>query len=237
MIQTLQNKDYEEFLFTATTHLLKPLNELLNTGGELMKLDNGAAGDAQKKLSGEILTRGHQLLDLINDIRDYAEIQTNRLILEKKPTDLNVLMKDVLNVAAWLVKSKPQLSLQQEISASLPTLSIHDMRIQQVLINLIHNAVKFCDAGVIKISVEPGDDQINFRVSDNGSGIAADKFALVFAPFHTALNKAADGRSGLGLGLPISKYIVEAHDGRIWFESIEGQGSTFSFSLPNQTVE
>jgi signal transduction histidine kinase len=83
-----------------------------------------------------------------------------------------------------------------------------------------------------QISVEQNDHQMTFQVNDPGIGIAKDKSALVFAPFQTALSDPADDRVGLGLGLPICKYLVEAHHGNLWFESAEGQGSTFYFSLP-----
>jgi signal transduction histidine kinase len=232
MTESPQTQVYDEFLFNSTSQLLKPLNEILKSCEELIKSTNGTSDDTQKQLSHQIQNQGRHLLDLVNDIRDYAEIQTGRIIIEKMPTDLSILMKGVLDVASWLTKNKPQLHVEQDIPASLPHLSIHALRIQQVLINLIHNAVKFTDAGIIKISVQLSDNQITFHVKDTGIGIAKDKFALVFAPFQTALQDTTDGRIGLGLGLPICKYMVEAHGGNLWFESTEGKGSTFYFSLP-----
>jgi len=227
-----QTEIYDEFLFNATSQLMKPLNEILNSCQELNKSVDETSGDLQKQLSHKIQNHGQRLMDLVNDIRDYAEIQTGRIIIDKEPTDLAVLMKGVLDVAAWLIKNRPQLHIQQDIPASLPLLSIQDARIQQVLINLIHNAVKFTESGIIEISVELGDNRVTFQVKDTGIGIAKDKFALVLAPFQTALQDATDGRIGLGLGLPICKYLVEAHNGNLWFESTEGKGSSFYFSLP-----
>jgi signal transduction histidine kinase len=232
MSESPQTKIQDEFLFNATSHLLEPLNKILNSCEKLIENADGISDDTKKQLPHEILNHGHHLLDLVNDIRDYAEIQTGRIILEKKPTDMGGLMKGVLDIASWLVESKHQLRIQQDIPASLPTLSIHEVRIRQVLINLIHNAVKFTDSGIIKISVEVSDDQITFQVKDTGIGIAKDKLGLVLAPFQTAFQNPADDRVGLGLGLPICKYLVEAHLGILWFESVEGEGSTFYFSLP-----
>jgi len=237
MSESAQIEIYDEFLFSSTTHLLKPLNEILNSCEQLIKNTEGISDDTQKHISYEIQNHGHQLLDLLNDIRDYAEIQTGRIVIEKKSTDMSLLMKEILDIASWLVKNKPQLHIQQNIPASLPNLSIHDLRIRQVLINLIHNAVKFSNTGIVEISVELRDNQAIFKVKDTGIGITKDKFALVFAPFQTAIQDKTDNRVGLGLGLPICKYMVEAHNGHLWFESTEGEGSSFYFSLPVEQVE
>lgn len=232
MPESQETKIYDEFLFNSTTHLLKPLGEILNSCEKLVKSVEGVPDDTQKQLSHQILHHGHQLVDLVNDIRDYAEIQTGRIVIEKASTDMDLLVKDVLDIASWLVKNKPQLHIQQNIPESLPNLSIHALRIRQVLINLIHNAVKFSDSGIVEIAVELGDKQVTFQVKDTGIGISKDKFALVFAPFQTALQDKTDSRIGLGLGLPICKYMVEVHNGHLCFESTEGKGSTFYFSLP-----
>lgn len=238
MPEIVQTQPYDEFLFNATSHLLKPLTEILTSCDELSKNADENLDGIQKQLSRNISTHGHRMLDLLNDIRDYAEIQTGRILIEKSPTDMTILIKGVLDVAVWLAKNKPQVSIQHHIPTSLPELTVQEMRIQQVLINLIHNAVKFTDAGIIKISVVLNDHNITFHVEDSGIGIAQEKFGMIFAPFQTALPNATDPRVGLGLGLPISKYMVEAHHGQIGFESAEGQGSTFSFSLPlEQTQE
>ena len=230
-------KRYDEFLFNTTSQLLKPVIEIINSCDELANNTNEISDNAKEQLSNEIRKQGHRLLDLVNDIRDYAETQTGRTVIEKNSTDLGILMKGVLDVAIWLTKDSPQLHIQQDFPVSLPHLSIHDIRIQQVLINLIHNAVKFTDSGIVKISITLNDNEIIFQVQDTGIGIAKDKFPLVFAPFQTALPDPTDSRIGLGLGLPISKYMVEAHNGNLWFESTEGQGSTFYFSIPIQQAE
>jgi two-component system, sensor histidine kinase ChiS len=230
--ESSQTELYAEFLFNATSRLLKPLNEILASCEKSIANADGISDITQAQLPREILNHGHCLLDLVNDMRDYAEIQTGRIVLEKKATDMGMLMKGVLDVASWLISDKPQLHLQQDIPASLPHLSIQDTRIRQVLINLIHNAVKFTDSGSVEISVALSDNQITFQIKDTGIGIAKDRLALVFAPFQTALNDPTDSRIGLGLGLPICKYLVEAHNGNIWFKSTERKGSTFCFSLP-----
>src|SRR5688572_20963627 len=169
MSETSQTKTYDEFLFNATTHLTKPLHGILSCCDELGKSLAEGANETQKQLSRQIMNDGHRLLDLVNDIRDYAEIQTGRIVIEKKPTDVALLLKGVLDVAAWLTKNKPDLRIEQDIPASLPQLTIHDMRVQQVLINLVHNAVKFTDSGTIVVAVEHTfDNQLTFRVVDTG---------------------------------------------------------------------
>jgi two-component system, sensor histidine kinase ChiS len=232
MIMPQETAIYDEFLFNTTTQLLKPLEGILTSCEEWTNRMDETADDTQKQLTRDIRMHGHHMLDLINDIRDYAESQTGRIIIDKKPADLGGLMNGVLEAAAYLVKNKPQVRIQPDIPASLPYLSIQPMRIHQVFLNLLHNAVKFTEAGTIQISVDVRDHEVIFQVKDTGIGIAKEGAALVLAPFQTALPESGDARVGLGLGLPICQYVVEAHQGKLWFESTEGKGATFSFSLP-----
>jgi two-component system phosphate regulon sensor histidine kinase PhoR len=123
------------------------------------------------------------------------------------------------------------LTLRVECAGDLPVVQIDLQRLEQVLVNLIHNAVKFTRAGgEILLLAEAGIGEIRFAVRDTGIGIPAEDVPRIFERFYR-VDKSRTG-SGTGLGLSIAKHIVEAHRGRIWVESIEGQGSTFRFTIP-----
>jgi signal transduction histidine kinase len=230
--ESIRSDIYDEFLFNTTSHLLKPLNEILASSIELLR-DEELLGDKQKQHLLRMQSKGYRLLELVNDVRDYAEIQTGRIIIEKQPTDLVELLENTLGIVRqWLAKDKPQIRLEKDIPNTLPEISIHGVRIQQVIFNIAHNAMKFTEKGFIRVSAIHKDNQVIIQVEDTGIGIAPDKSKLVFEPFQTAYQDKTDSRVGLGLGLPISKYVVEVHAGKIWFESKEGEGSSFYFSLP-----
>ncbi len=121
--------------------------------------------------------------------------------------------------------------MKLDIASTLPAVSADEARIEQVLVNLIHNAIKFTlPGGRINISAKADGDKLIVSVSDTGVGISEDDLPRVFERFYKADRARAGG--GTGLGLAIAKHVVEAHGGRIRVESVEGRGATFSFTLP-----
>ena len=123
------------------------------------------------------------------------------------------------------------LNLYMQCANDLPKVKIDSQRLEQVLVNLIHNAVKFTHAGgEVLLFAEAGLGEVRFAVRDTGIGIPIEDVGRIFERFYR-VDKSRTG-SGTGLGLSIAKHIVEAHRGKIWAESIEGQGSTFSFTIP-----
>ena len=123
------------------------------------------------------------------------------------------------------------LNLRLECENDLPKVKIDSQRLEQVLVNLIHNAVKFTrPGGEVALGAEAGMGEVRFAVRDTGIGIPLEDVQRIFERFYR-VDKSRTG-SGTGLGLSIAKHIVEAHNGKIWAESIEGRGSTFYFSIP-----
>jgi two-component system phosphate regulon sensor histidine kinase PhoR len=126
--------------------------------------------------------------------------------------------------------------LRVECASALPTIQGDSQRLEQVLVNLIHNAVKFTrPGGEVTLVAEPIDGEVRFAVRDSGVGIPAEEVSRIFERFYR-VDKSRSG-SGTGLGLSIAKHIVEAHQGKIWAESIEGQGSTFYFTIPQEKMK
>ena len=126
---------------------------------------------------------------------------------------------------------RADITLRVECADDLPKVQVDSQRLEQVLVNLIHNAVKFTrPGGEVVLCAEAADGEVRFAVRDTGVGIPADEVSRIFERFYR-VDKSRTG-SGTGLGLSIAKHIVEAHGGKIWAESIEGQGSTFYFTIP-----
>jgi two-component system phosphate regulon sensor histidine kinase PhoR len=126
---------------------------------------------------------------------------------------------------------RANVTLRVECTDDLPEIQIDSQRLEQVLVNLIHNAVKFTrPGGEVVLLAGAIDGGVRFAVQDTGVGIPADEISRIFERLYR-VDKSRTG-SGTGLGLSIAKHIVEAHGGKIWAESIEGQGSTFFFSIP-----
>jgi CheY-like chemotaxis protein len=179
---------------------------------------------------------GDNLLHLVNDILDLSKVEAAQLDLEKTPFSLSELLVIVNEMVAVRAEEK-HLSLVIEVAPEVPSHLLGDpTRLRQVLINLLGNAVKFTEAGTVSLRVAPEADPVTgmllFTISDTGIGIPVDKLESVFERFTQADSSITRNYGGTGLGLTISKSLVELMKGRIWVESVVEQGSVFSFALP-----
>jgi len=172
------------------------------------------------------------LISQVNDLQDYAETVTGRMKLNFEDVDVYALLDGVMVIADQLAEDNPAVKLEDEIAENLPTIKTDPTRFSQVLLQLIHNAVKFTDKGYITIKVSREPNNILIEVRDTGIGIAEADQELVFQPFETILEDKEDPRLGFGIGLKIVEHIIDLHDGETWFESKAGVGSSFFFTLP-----
>jgi two-component system phosphate regulon sensor histidine kinase PhoR len=171
-----------------------------------------------------------KLTHMTNELTELSMMENNETTLDKDSLKIEALVRQVVQ-RLQAQSNKKGLKLVFDIEPTLPDLVIDQYRIEQVLLNIIHNAIKFTDAGgSITVSVKKHNGNILFAVSDTGIGIPANELSRIFERFYK-VNKARDDE-GTGLGLAISRHIVSAHGGRIWVESVEGKGSTFFFTLP-----
>jgi two-component system sensor histidine kinase ChiS len=168
----------------------------------------------------------------VNDFLDYGHTVTDTMELTLDEVDIHAMLDSVMLIADQLVERKGGITLEEEIPENLPTIEADAMRLSQVLLNYLHNAIKFTDKGTITVRVVREADRIVFEVEDTGIGIAEADQELVFEPFETILEDKEDPRIGFGLGLKIAEHIVELHDGETWFESEAGRGSSFFFTVP-----
>ncbi|MBN1209222.1 MAG: HAMP domain-containing histidine kinase [Myxococcaceae bacterium] len=197
----------------------------------LLKRDaaEDAAGRRTAQAAEKIQRFTARMNRLIGDLEDVASIEEGRLRVAPVLQDATELVRDSVEAFQPLASAQG-LSLDVEIRGNTQMAKFDHERILQVLANLLSNAIKFTPAGgSISLRVEPVSQNVCFSVADTGSGIPSHQLEAVFERFWQA---RSEDRRGLGLGLYISKGIVEAHGGRIWAESQPGKGSTFSFTLP-----
>ena len=177
---------------------------------------------------------GDRLKRLINDFLDLAKIEYGSLRWQDAWVAPGALCRQVAEAMAGMLSDRPELAFALDLAPGLPRLWIDADRLQQVLLNLVGNAVKFTPAGTITLRVRPGvGRQLRLAVSDTGIGIRAEDIERIFEKFHQAGHDAnADRPRGTGLGLTICRQIVQHYGGAIWAESTPGQGSTFHITLP-----
>jgi signal transduction histidine kinase len=172
---------------------------------------------------------------LIRDLLDVTRIEAGRLAVERLPLSPRALAAEAVDMQVALAASS-SIDLRLALARDLPDVWVDRHRLLQVFENLIGNAMKFTKpGGRITVCAEARNSEVLFCVKDTGAGISAEHLPRVFDRFWQAA--AGAGRLGAGLGLPITRGIVEAHGGRIWVESTEGQGSSFYFSIPTGRPE
>jgi signal transduction histidine kinase len=203
----------------------------------LLPTENGKASRAAKQVDENlaiILMEGHRLTQLINDLLDLEKIEAGKMEWHIQPLDIGDVIQQAVNATAPLFADKP-LKIVQDVAVSLPLINGDRDKLLQVVINLISNAAKFTSQGVVTVRAAQMQDQVIVSVIDQGIGIAPADQARVFEKFTQVGDTLTEKPSGSGLGLSISREIVEHHNGRIWVESEVGKGSTFSFTLPITT--
>ncbi len=224
------NRIKTQFLTNMSHELRTPLNAILNFTGFVADGVLGEVNDEQVDSLNKTITSGEHLLSLINDILDLSKIEAGKMSLFVQDVNMNHILDSAAATAKGLIKEKP-ISLTVDIEPNLPELKGDKRRIRQVMLNLVSNAVKFTPEGEIHIAAGHEDSNIHISVRDTGIGISQEDMKKVFNSFEQ-IEHELYSVSGTGLGLPISKHFVEAHNGQMWAESELGVGSTFYVTFP-----
>lgn len=189
--------------------------------------DSERADDFLLRIDGEV----DRLTQIVSELTELSRIETGRAELRLEPVNLNLILEDVINQLGPQIE-RHALTVETELADNLPLFDADQLRLHQALLNIVHNAVKFTPpGGRILLTTRVEDRSVIVDISDTGPGIARSDLPHVFERFYKA-DRARSGRGGSGMGLAISKHIVEAHGGRISVQSTEGGGSTFTISIP-----
>jgi signal transduction histidine kinase len=223
------------FLSSVSHELRTPLNSILGFAQLLEAQIPGALNEKQYEQVNRILTSGHRLLDLITDVLDLSQVDFGKLELKLK----DVRVKHLLEGSLAVIRER-DLREELELTTSIPRefddlqIQADEVRLKQIMFNLLTNAVKFTPgSGAIVVKAELHENECIISVIDSGIGIAVEEQENIFANFYQIQGGLVNKTRGVGLGLPITKRLVELHGGKIWVESEgEGKGSCFSFSLP-----
>jgi len=230
-------REKSDFLASMSHEIRTPMNAVFGFTQLLAKTK--IEPEAREYIKA-IQTSGRALLALINDILDLSKIEAGKLPLALQATDIRELLESTLGVFAETASQK-QLQLRLRVAPEVPTTLVVDQhRLRQVLMNLISNAVKYSDQGVVRVSAgstTTADQQceLTIAIADNGIGIAKDRQALLFEPFYRAVGDG-DEREGTGLGLAIVRRLLTLMSGDISLQSAPGSGSTFTIVLRNVKV-
>jgi signal transduction histidine kinase len=227
----LASRHKSEFLANMSHELRTPLNAVL---GYTELILDGIYGEVPEKIR-DVMTRidrsGRHLLGLINDVLDLSKIEAGQLTLSLADYSMDEVVQTVV-VALESVAAEKKLALTREVAADLPRGRGDDRRLGQVLLNLVGNALKFTDAGEVRVVAGVEDGHFHVAVADTGPGISAADQKRIFEAFQQVDSSLTRKKGGTGLGLSIARRIVELHGGRLWVESAPGNGSTFSFAVP-----
>jgi PAS domain S-box-containing protein len=223
-----------DFLASMSHEIRTPMNAIMGIADLLAKTPLSPEQDKYVQI---FRRAGDNLLNLVNDILDLSKVEASQLELERTGFSLNDLLEKVTEVVAVRAHEKG-LALVCEIAPNVPTDLIGDpTRLRQVLLNLVGNAIKFTESGEVSLRVTPDGDSsvptaLRFTITDTGIGIPGQTLSRVFERFTQADSSTTRRFGGSGLGLTISKRLVEAMGGRIWVESVVGKGSVFSLAVP-----
>ena len=229
-----------DFLASMSHELRTPLNAIIGFSEILSDKTFGELNEKQLKYTNHVLTSGRHLLALINDILDLSKVEAGKMELERS----TVAVKSLLDDSLVMIKEKAfihRISIDLRIPDELSGLKLQadERKLKQIMFNLLSNAVKFTpDGGAITVESRQEKDDLIVAVSDTGIGIEPEDLERVFGEFEQIDSSHARQQQGTGLGLALTRKMVELHGGRIWAESEgEGKGSTFTFRIPIETDE
>jgi signal transduction histidine kinase len=226
------NDQKNRFVGIAAHDLRNPLTAIIGFGEFLRSGGAGELAEDQHKMVDGIVKSGEYMLRLVEDLLDVSAIESGNLSIDASRFDLRALAEECLSLNGP-VASRKGIALRLEAPPEEVWVTADRVKLEQVANNLVSNAIKYSNAGAsVELSVEPREADVLVSVSDQGIGIPAESLGSVFQPFGRAHRRGTAGEKAVGLGLAISKNIVERHGGTIRVDSTVGVGSVFRFTVP-----
>ncbi len=229
------NRLKSEFLANMSHELRTPLNAIIGFAELMFKGKVGPVSESHKEYLGDILSSSRHLLQLINDVLDLAKVESGKMEFRPEPVDLRKISAEVRDILRGLASAK-RIRIDTKVDASIESAVVDPSKLKQVLYNYVSNALKFTpEEGLVVIHVAAeGEDCVRVAVEDNGIGIRPEDTHRLFVEFQQLDAGLAKRYAGTGLGLALTKRIVEAQGGRVGVKSEPGKGSTFWAILPRR---
>jgi PAS domain S-box-containing protein len=227
------NRAKSRFLANMSHELRSPLNSIIGFAELLHDGRLGPVSEAHKEYLGDILQSAQHLLQLVNEVLDLTKVESGRIELHPEPVDLEKLVREVVQTLQAVALQK-NIRMEIDVAADIGPVVVDATKLRQILHNYCSNALKFTAAGgrvVARARLEPS-DHFRLEVEDTGIGIPAEDAGRLFGEFQQLDDSAGKQHEGIGLGLALTKGIVEAQGGRVGVSSIPGEGNTFWAVLP-----
>ncbi|MDH3650496.1 MAG: ATP-binding protein, partial [Saprospiraceae bacterium] len=223
----------DQFLANTSHELRTPLQGII---GLSEAMHSSTENEADKENLAMVISSGKRLSSLVNDILDYSKLKNADLNLTKRPVDMRALADVVITISKPLVMDK-DIKLMNDVNPNIPLVHGDENRLYQIMHNLVDNARKFTEVGQIRISAVEEDGMVRIGVADTGIGIPKEKREAIFKAFEQVDGSISRQFAGTGLGLSVSKKLVELHGGKMWVESEVGEGSVFHFTVPKSEIQ
>jgi signal transduction histidine kinase len=231
-----KEEEWLRFIDTLSHELKTPLTSIIAAAGLLAEELETAGDRSHQRLIQTIIQNANALETRLAELMDIVKTGSGEIQLQLEPVDIKSLLRGTCMQISPILQGKGQ-NLNIDLPASLPIVHGDGQRLEQVVLNLLTNAIKFTPkGGTITLRAQRQDAGMVIEVQDTGIGIAREEQGRLFKPY-SRLNSDRQRHPGLGLGLALAKQVVELHGGKIWVESEQGKGSTFSFSLPQRAVK
>jgi signal transduction histidine kinase len=225
------SKRKSDFVSSVSHELRTPLTSIKGYASILLAGKLGAIPPEVQRRLEKINTHSDELVQFVNDLLDISRLESGRVAMKMMALDLKELVDEITDVLSVLMKEK-SIEFACNIPDELPDVLGDKDQIKRVLINLINNAIKYSPKGRITVTIIPKHNEVQTDIADTGCGIPENAIERIFEEFYRVDSAMNQETKGTGLGLSLVKNIIEAHKGKIWVNSKEGEGSTFSFTLP-----
>lgn len=220
----------DQFLANTSHELRTPLHGMISIAQNVLDEEGPRLGDESRKDLGLMITIGRRMSHMLGDLLDIVRLQEHRIVLKKEPVSIQATVSGVTGMLNYMIEGKP-VTLKTDIAEKLPPVLADEKRLVQILVNLVHNALKYTEQGEVTVSAALKNGRMTIAVSDTGPGMSEETLSKAFLPYEQGPHGLNDGR-GVGLGLSICRQLTELHGSALTVSSEMGTGSVLSFELP-----